>query len=723
MSPPALFYIALYLLLRARTTTAVPVYDGAVLGSSAPFSVTPLTAALTLLPLPLLGALKFAYVRFRRAQSIHTHPHTLSPNLDKTMPPRSSVARLSAERLEEQRSPARLWSSATPYLVGFLGSPEWETKICSRLDRTIRQAKVESRRSSCHPTSPRSFAFADSSGTTANTSTAYYSSLSTKSRSKSLSASFGDTSASASYRLPGAYTTSSHVFSAITDCAAIHPSSPPCMHAFSLPQPPEPAHKASKVPMNEHSPTLMQMMEPVLASWYEDSKSAIPSTSANTSRDKSATSAEPTSPSYQTPMTSPASPAMIGAYPESRSSRPFAALRKHLGVSATSSVLSVSATTIPSPASVSLAVFRSPTAPSISMPEVVYTPAIRPESCAVLPVNWRSPSVAGDHSECLNVHALLQSPTHRSPAPGYSAGMFDVLVSPSVSVRPVKSPKVSFSPTLDSTMPSSPVSPHNATVGPVILRSALKKRSSAGGSTSPAIPSSLRNSVSFSMISLEVPGGSIAIGDTSVASLLSVCSAARSNTEVKNRKSWDLTDLMNNGQLDVDAVTHVLGLGLGMPPVSRSSVGSMGSDTPSAALSISIMSPNAADSAARHESEAGPANAEDNSAEYDVEQYANGWGSPRMDEMRASIQLLTHVHGAPLCVIAEETMSDVRSVAGSVHVPPRPGSLDEEGLISMELVSAIVEAEDGGVNDSLRVDEDSWREGESLLTLNVGVAW
>ncbi|OSD03701.1 hypothetical protein PYCCODRAFT_1466618 [Trametes coccinea BRFM310] len=412
---------------------------------------------------------------------------------------------------------------------------------------------------------------------------------------------------------------------------------------------------------------------------------------------------------------------MIGAYPESRSSRPFAALRKHLGVSATSSVLSVSATTIPSPTSVSLAVFRSPTAPSIPVPEAVYTPAIRPESCAVLPVNWRSANVAGGRRECLNVHALLQSPTHCSPAPGAPAGLFDVLVSPSVSTRPVKSPKVSFSPTLDYTTLSSPVNSYSVAAGPVILRSALKKRSSAGGSTSPAIPSSLRNSVSFSMISLEVPGESIAAGDNSVASLLSVCSAARSNTDARNRKSWDLTDLMNNGQLDVDAVTHVLGLGLGMPPVSRSSVGSLGSDAPSAALSISIMSPNAADSAARKESEVDPANAEDNSAEYDVEQYANGWGSPRMDEMRASIQLLTHVHGAPLCVIAEETMSDVCSVAGSVHVPPRPGSTDEEGLMSMELVSAIVEEE--GLDTSLRVDEDSWREGESLLTLNVGVAW
>ncbi|OSD03702.1 hypothetical protein PYCCODRAFT_188573 [Trametes coccinea BRFM310] len=291
MSPP-LFYFVLYLLLRATTTIAVPVYDGAVLGSAAPYSVSPLTAALTLLPLPLLGALKFAYVRFRRAQSIHTHPQTLSPNIDKAMSPRSSVARLSAERLEEQRSPASLWPSVTPYLVGFLGSPEWETKICSRLDRTIRHAKNESRRSSCHPTSPRSLAFADSSGATANTSTAYYSSLSHKSRSKSLSASFCDTSAS--YRLPGTYTASSHVFSAITDCALIHPSSPPCMHAFSLPQPPELAHKTSQVSTNEHSPTLMQMMEPVLASWYEDSRSTIPSTSANTSHDKSTTSAEST---------------------------------------------------------------------------------------------------------------------------------------------------------------------------------------------------------------------------------------------------------------------------------------------------------------------------------------------------------------------------------------------------------------------------------------------
>ncbi|KAJ2958381.1 hypothetical protein NUW54_g14539 [Trametes sanguinea] len=69
-------------------------------------------------------------------------------------------------------------------------------------------------------------------------------------------------------------------------------------------------------------------------------------------------------------------------------------------------------------------------------------------------------------------------------------------------------------------------------------------------------------------------------------------------------------------------------------------------------------------------------------------------------------------------------VTDIHSSAGRRTLPlRRPESLDEERLISMELVSAIVEAEDGVLDNSLRVDEDSWREGESLLTLNVGVAW
>ncbi|CDO70409.1 hypothetical protein BN946_scf184999.g50 [Trametes cinnabarina] len=457
----------------------------------------------------------------------------------------------------------------------------------------------------------------------------------------------------------------------------------------------------TKSSAHEQSPTLMQMMEPVLASWYEDSRlSTLPSTAPNTSRDKSATSTESTSHSYQTPMTSPMSPAVIGAYPESRSSMPFTMLRKQLGVSATSSILSISATSNPSPASAYMAVFHSPMAPRLPVPKPVYTPSIRPESCAVLPVDWRS------NADPLNTLALLQSPTHCSPAPSARVGLFDVLVSPGISIRPVKSPKVSFSPKLGPT-PSSPAISQGAAAGPMILKSVLKDRLSAGGTTSLAIPSSLRNSVSFSMISLEVPRDSITIGDTSVASLLSVCSAARSNTEGKNRKSWDLTDLMSNGQLDVDAVTQVLGLGLGIPPVSRSSVGSVGSDALSAALSISILSPEAKDPAVQTDWQEplDDVNGVDSSGEYDVEQYATGWGSPRLDEMRASMHLLTHVHGAPLCVIPEETRSDVCSVAGSVHAGTRPVSQDEDGLLSMELVSAIIEEGEEGADVSLKVDE------------------
>ncbi|KAI8972580.1 hypothetical protein BD414DRAFT_525240 [Trametes punicea] len=646
----SLLSVALLLLLCATTTKAIPLYDGSTLDGTPLSPVSPLAVAMSLLPLPLLAALKYAYMRFRRGQSIHAHACPLSPNLEKTMSPRSPT---------EGQSSSGLWYSLTPYLVGCLGSPEWETKICSRLDRTLRQAKAGSRRSS-RRSSP---ALADSSATTANTSTAYYSSLSNKSRSrsKSMSASLGDVSMN--YNSQGTFFTS-RALSAITDCAIIHPSSPPCLHAVPLPVPPEPAHKSSRTSIQELSPTLMQMMEPVLASWCEDSlsKGKPTSSSADTSRNKSNSSTESRS-SFQTPMTSPASPAITGTFPDSTSTVPFTLLRKQFGVSATSSILSVTAATLPSPTSVSLAVFHSPIASGIPVPQPVYTPTIRPESCAVLPFDWRN------ERDCLRVHAILQSPTHRSPAPGTPVGIFDVFASAGADV--------SFSPTL-APAASPTVSQGPVSAGPVVLKSALKKRTSgsaARAGTSPPIPFSLRNSVSFSVMSLEVPAADCDDGG-----------------EKSCRKSWDLADLMSDGQLDVDAVTRVLGLGLGLPlPTSRSSVGSVGSD---AVLSLTD-----------EHGEAGVGE-----GEYDVEQYATGWGSPRLEAMRASMQLLTHVHGAPLCVIPEESRSEVCSVSGSVHV------------VDAFLVGA---GEEGGceADASMRPGHESWREGESLMTLNVGVAW
>lgn len=671
-------------------------------------SLSPLAVALTVLPLPLLAAIKYTYVRFRRAQSIHAHPHSSNTVRSDTSSPRLSVPASASG--PEKRPSAGFWFTLTPYLVGFLGSPKWETAIRSRLDKTIRQAKAASLRSSRRSLlSPRSPALGDTSGTTANTSSAYYSSFSHKSQrsqSKSRSVSYGDNSAE---NIPSPRFTS-HAFSAITDCSIIHPSSPACQHGIYLPTPP-PAAYLTHAPLGSsvqrRSPTLMQVMEPVLTSWYDDGRgsdstgneskgtqSTLDSSHSSTSMRRETSDRSSDSPSlpFQTPMTSPPTPGMPGGY--SSSSMPFTLLRKQLGLSATSSALSLDAV---SSTSLSVAVFHSPAAPSILVPQPVYTPVMRPASCAVLPTNWQ---VDPDR---LSVPSFMHSPTHRSPAPGRPAGIHDLLANPPI--RPSLSPKVSFSP-----VPSPPASPVlSQGAGPVVLKSALKKR----GSTSPALPSSLRNSVSFSLMSFDVTGAE--------DSIFSANSATNIGTS-KNRKSWDITDLMHNGELDVDAITCALGLGLGVGLDSRSSVGSVPS--PSVTLTFVPNTP-----------------AEDAETEYDIEQYAAGWGSPQLPNAAGAsegegVQMRWHVHGLQLTAIPEEPRSEVCSVAGSVHAigdeEHDHGAEDTElvqdsGIMSMEMDSEVVDVqENGGDAAEVRssgVRPESWREGESVATLSVGLAW
>ncbi|OJT14347.1 hypothetical protein TRAPUB_9098 [Trametes pubescens] len=452
----------------------------------------------------------------------------------------------------------------------------------------------------------------------------------------------------------------------------------------------------------------MQVMEPVLTSWYDDGRgsdckgdstgneskrtqSTLDSSQSSTSVRRETSDWSSSSPSlpFQTPMTSPPTPGMPGGY--SSSSIPFTLLRKQLGLSAASSALSLG---VASPTSLSVAVFHSPAAPSILVPEPVYTPVIRPASCAVLPTNWQ---VDPDR---LSVPSFMHSPTHRSPAPGRPAGIYDLLANPTI--RPSLSPKVSFSP-----IPSPPVSPMlSQGAGPIVLKSALKKR----GSTSPALPSSLRNSVSFSLMSLDATGAD---------SIFSASSATHLGAS-KNRKSWDLTDLMHNGQLDVDAITHALGLGLGGVALdSRSSVGSVGS-VPSPSVTLTFV-PNTA--------------AEDAETEYDIEQYAAGWGSPQLpgtsDGAGAGegVQMRWHVHGLQLTAIPEEPRSEVCSVAGSVHAVGDEELVQDSGIMSMEteMDSGVVDEQEKDVDAAevrtSGVRPESWREGESVATLSVGLAW
>ncbi|KAI0665818.1 hypothetical protein C8Q78DRAFT_1111464 [Trametes maxima] len=116
-----------------------------------------------------------------------------------------------------------------------------------------------------------------------------------------------------------------------------------------------------------------------------------------------------------------------------------------------------------------------------------------------------------------------------------------------------------------------------------------------------------------------------------------------------------MSDLLSKGELDVDAVTRILGLGLGVG--SRSSLGSIESSV------IGVRNLQAA-CADVHE------DIEESGEEYDVEWYAAGWGSPRMpqcSDTAMNVQMRMHVLGQPLTAIPEETRGEMCSVAGSVH--------------------------------------------------------
>lgn len=283
--------------------------------------------------------------------------------------------------------------------------------------------------------------------------------------------------------------------------------------------------------------------------------------------------------------------------------------------------------------------------------------------------------------------------------------------------------------------PTSPVlsraNSADSSAGPIVLKSALKKRGSA--CASPLLSASVRNSVSFSFLSVDAshPGA-----DCSATSILSVSSGANltGGAGGQNRGSWDLSDLMRNGQLDVDSI-----LGLGLDIASRSSV----------ALATSVHALTEAETSA--DVDAG--------VEYDIAQYASGWASPQLADATGwaspqqlggvdeGEQMRWHVHGLQLCAIPEETRSDVCSVVGSVHVfeeeeeEEEDAEEDEEeeeavqdsGVVSMDMGSELVgdasEVEAVlGVRGSKRMSEsfvrhESWREGESVVTLSVGIAW
>lgn len=279
----------------------LPVASGVALPSATPVY---LTLALCT-PFVLLAALKFSYLKYRRAQSIHCYG-TLS-HLDCTKASRllglgykedlQDRTRKSRLRMKVSKKLGMYWNShqLSGYVVGFLGSPHWETRMKVKVDTATRKSRPSSSFIQSRTGSP-SVAISTYDGsrrsrkttTSGHRTSSYgaasrYSSRYSSSRSRSMSASFLE------MLTPDGN---------ITNCSTVHPSSPACAEDHTLPAiPPEVLRLNSgstrsrrHVSTPSLSPTLMQVMEPVIASWRTNStkdKSVSPDSSHNRGQSRS----------------------------------------------------------------------------------------------------------------------------------------------------------------------------------------------------------------------------------------------------------------------------------------------------------------------------------------------------------------------------------------------------------------------------------------------------
>ena len=183
----------------------------------------PLAIAFGLLPLPILAGFKYAYLRYRRGQSIHAHGIPSAPSKPSLVDPTSLSSSLAPPAAPRSRFAAFL-TTLQPYLVGFSGSPDWETTISCRLNGTLRRATQDARPH--RPSPDESFR-----SRPANTSTLYSSTNSRyTTRSRLLSVSLVDPS---KIQLPP-----SHDFLGIPDCAILHSplQLPPTAHIPTSPR-------------------------------------------------------------------------------------------------------------------------------------------------------------------------------------------------------------------------------------------------------------------------------------------------------------------------------------------------------------------------------------------------------------------------------------------------------------------------------------------------------
>ena len=132
-------YYLLVALFWTLPAFAIPVSASAATAASGPSPVA-LTVGLCT-PFVILVVVKYTYMKYRRAEFIHSD--TIEMHAQTKAPSRLIELGLDSQILQK---PSRKFKirCLSGYMVGFLGSPEWETTMKVRVDRVLRKSRITS---------------------------------------------------------------------------------------------------------------------------------------------------------------------------------------------------------------------------------------------------------------------------------------------------------------------------------------------------------------------------------------------------------------------------------------------------------------------------------------------------------------------------------------------------------------------------------------------------
>lgn len=593
--------LVFFLFFYSSNALPVPAYPSSSSASS------PLAFVLSLVPFPILAIAKFAYLRYRKGDLIHLQQDEQAVISEKST---TNNFRLGLLKFGGSSN-----SGTSGYLVGFLGSPDWEVRIKCRVDKVIRKSKrrVLSACPSPIQSGSESRALMISTGTTTGNGTSQsYSTAASSSKRRSHSSRSNPRSASGScvaFHTP-------HSQGDITSCSAVHPLSPACCCGPHLPALPPAAHALTHTihtvrarKDSPPSPTLMQIMEPVLSSWYESDSlsqdrstssganmsSGINSTSllysssiANTSSAFNTSSGANTSSGGHTSSAADLSSGGNTSLGANTSSRTHSSSdnTRHTRSNSPSALISRKPTMKPNPDKPSIIAppFETPlTSPS---PHSGYTTqhlnsVTRRHIVQDVPSTPSNNEITTPTPSSLSI-SVFDAPVVTIPVTAYSAHVnqqpydllhedwyrksggqpMQILLSPTHSSPPVQPNILELvnpdrRPFTRTTRPLN-LSPNLQNVASLVGAKASPtvkawRRHSSG--TPPNMPSPLRNAILFDSSSFSA--------SASAPDIVELSTARGTNRTITARGSWELEDLVRDGRLDVDAVSAALGLGLG----------------------------------------------------------------------------------------------------------------------------------------------------------------